>query len=467
MTNAVILAGGQGKRMKSSKPKTLTEILGKPIIDWIISAFEEAGISNICVVTGYAREYLDEHLAGRYKTVFQAERLGTGHAVMTAAEFLRESPDGETVIFNGDAPFIDSETIKNSIEHHKNAKNAVTVITAELDDPRGYGRILRTPDGISGIREQKDCTPEEAKIREINSGCFVFDTRALLETLPKLTRNNAQGEYYITDAIEILLSEGKRADACVAPNQDIVLSANDRAGMLVLNETARRRVIEKHLENGVEIICADGIIISPDAEIAPEAKILPNTQIWGRCRIGAGSVIGPGSQLRDTTVGERSSLNAVVANCETVGSDCNIGPFVQLRPGAVIKDFAHVGDFVEIKNSVIGEGTSVSHFNYVGDSDVGKNVNFGCGSLTANYDGTVKARCEIGDDSFIGCNTNLIAPVKLGRAAYTAAGSTITREVPDGALGIARSRQENKENFAEKKLARHLEKGKKFREQND
>ena len=467
MTNAVILAGGQGKRMRSKKPKTLTEVLGKPIIDWILSAFEEAGISNICVVTGFAHEYLDEHLANRYKTVFQSERLGTGHAVMTAAEFLSQSPEGETMIFNGDAPFIDSGTLNASLEYHRSAKNAVTVITAEVDDPQGYGRILRGEDGIRGIREQKDCTPEEAAIREINSGCFWFDTKALLETLPKLSRNNAQGEYYITDAIEILLSEGKRAGAYAAPNQDIVLSANDRAGMLALNETARKRVLQKHLENGVEIICTDGIIISPDAEIAPEAKILPCTQIWGRCKIGAGSVIGPNSQLRDTEVGERSTLNAVVANRAKVGSDCNIGPFVQLRPDAVIKDFAHVGDFVEIKNSVIGEGTSVSHFNYVGDSDVGRNVNFGCGSLTANYDGSTKSRCEIGDDAFIGCNTNLVAPVKVGRAAYTAAGSTITKEVPDGALGIARNRQENKDGFAEKKLSRHLEKGKKFREQND
>ena len=464
MTNAVILAGGQGKRMKSDKPKTLTEILGKPILEWIISAFEDASIKNICVVTGFAHEHIDEYLGGRYETVFQSERLGTGHAVMTAAEFLEKSPDGETIIFNGDAPFIDSETLKRSLEYHQTAGNSVTVITAEVDNPYGYGRIIRTPDGDSvlGIREQKDCSHDEANIREINSGCFWFNTKALLETLPKLDRNNAQGEYYITDSIEILLREGKRAGAFAADNQDIVLSANDRKGMLMLNDIARKRVIDSHLDNGVEIVCTDGIIISPDAEIGAGAKILPNTMIIGACRIGANSVIGPNSQLRNTTVGERSTLNNVVANDAIIGNDCSIGPFVQLRPNTVIKDFAHVGDFVEIKNSVIGEGTSVSHLTYIGDSDVGKNVNFGCGTVTSNYDGNIKARCEIGDNAFIGCNTNLIAPVKVGNAAYTAAGSTITKDVPDGALGIARSRQENKGGFAEKKLQRHLEKGKKF-----
>ncbi len=466
MTNAVILAGGQGKRLRSDRPKTLTEILGKPILGWIISAFEEAGIENICVVTGYAREYVEEYLGGKYETVFQSERLGTGHAVMTAEPFLRKFPGGRTLIFNGDAPFIDAEALKSSLEHHISRKNAVTVITAEVDDPTGYGRIIRTESGISGIREQKDCSPEETKIREINSGCFWFDTDRLLETLPKLERNNSQGEYYITDTIEILLKDGRRADAFAAKNQDIVLSANDRKGMLMLNDIARRRVIDRHLENGVEFICTDGVIISPDAEIAPGAKILPGTQLWGHCKIGACSVIGPNCQLRDTEVGEKSVLNSVVANNASVGSDCSIGPFVQLRPGAALADHVHVGDFVEIKNSNIGAGSAVAHFNYVGDSDVGKNVNFGCGAVTANYDGTNKARCEISDNAFIGCNTNLVAPVKIGNAAYTAAGSTVTKDVPDGALVIERAQQQIREGYSEKKLSRHLEKGKKFSENN-
>ena len=462
MTNAVILAGGQGKRLHSDKPKTLAEILDKPILGWIISAFEEAGIENICVVTGYAGEHIEKWLDGRYETVYQAERLGTGHAVMTAEAFLRRFPGGQTLVFNGDAPFVDAETLKSSLEFHMASGNAVTTLSAELDDPFGYGRILRDENGITGIREQKDCSPAEAAIKEINSGCFWFDTDALLETLPKLTRNNAQGEYYITETIEIMLKDGRRADAYAARNQDIVLSANDRKGMLMLNDIARNRVIEKHLDNGVEMICTDGIIISPDVEIEAGAKILPGCILAGKCRIGKNSVIGPNCQLSDTIVGQGSTLNFVVANEAVVGNNCSIGPFVQLRPNSVIKDFVHIGDFVEIKNSTLGEGTAVSHLTYVGDSDVGKNVNFGCGTVTTNYDGTNKARCEIGDNAFIGCNTNLIAPVKIGKAAYTAAGSTINKDVPDGALAIARARQENKEGAAIKKLQRHLEKGKKF-----
>ncbi len=464
MTNAVILAGGQGKRLMSDKPKTLTEILGKPIIDWILSAFDDADIKNICVVTGYAHEALEAHLDGRCETVFQSERLGTGHAVMTAADFLKRNQGGDTIIFNGDAPFVDAKTLRKSLEYHRKNAAAVTVITAEVDDPKGYGRIIRdkSTGALTAIREQKDCDPDEAAVKEINSGCFWFNTAALLDVLPRLTRNNSQGEYYITDAVEILINGGKTACAYTAEDSDIVLSANDRRGMLELNETARMRVIDRLLDSGVEMVCLDGVIISPDAEIAPGAKIMPGTEIYGGCKIAEGAVIGPNSRLKDTTVGRRTTMNRVVSNGAAVGSDCNIGPFVQLRPGTVIRDFAHVGDFVEIKNSVIGEGTSVSHFNYVGDSDVGKNVNFGCGSLTANYDGTSKFRTEIGDNAFIGCNTNLVAPVKVGDAAYTAAGSTITKDVPDKALGIARNRQENKENFAEKKLSRHLEKGKRF-----
>ncbi len=461
-TNALILAGGQGKRLRSDLPKTMAEILSKPIISWITDSFSEAGIKNICIVTGYAKEYLEKYAEGRFRTVFQSERLGTGHAVMTAADWLKENPGGNTLIYNGDAPFVDPETLIKSLEFHASKNNAATVLSAEIPDPYGYGRIIRDDTGVSAIREQKDCTADEAKIHEINSGCFWFKTDELLKALPKLTRNNSQGEYYLTDTIEILKAEGKRVDAYIAENPDIVLSANDRKGMLELNEIARKRVIDKHLENGVEFVCTDGIIISPEVKIAAGAKILPGCILKGCTEIGKNSVIGPNCQLCDTVVGERSSLNNVYANGSKVGSDCNIGPFVQLRPGTVIDDSVHVGDFVEIKNSTVGKGTSVSHFNYVGDSDVGKNVNFGCGSLTANYDGTNKFRTEIGDNAFIGCNTNLVAPVKVGNAAYTAAGSTVTKDVPDGALAIERGEQKIREGYAEKKLSRHLEKGKKF-----
>lgn len=460
MNNALILAGGQGKRLHSDRPKTMAEILGKPIISWITDSFHKAGIDNICIVTGYAKEYLEDFAKDKYKTIYQSERLGTGHAVMTAADWLKENPEGNTLVYNGDAPFVDPNTLKSSLEFHISSGNSATVLSAELENPYGYGRIVRDPKGVLAIREQKDCTPKEAKICEINSGCFWFKTADLLSALPKITQNNSQNEYYLTDTIEILRSEGKRVDAYIAENPDIVLSANDRRGMLDLNEIARHRVIEKHLENGVEFVCLDGIIISPDVIIAPGAKILPGCILKGATKIGKNSVIGPNSQLSDTIVGECSSLNSVYSNGAVIGNGCAIGPFVQLRPGAVIEDKVHIGDFVEIKNSKIGKGSSVSHFNYVGDSDVGKNVNFGCGSLTANYDGTNKYRCEIGNNAFIGCNTNLVAPVKIGEAAYTAAGATVTKDVPDGALIITRGTVEMRNGYAEKKLQRHLEKGK-------
>lgn len=460
MNNAVILAGGMGKRMKSDKPKVLLEVLGKPMLQWVIDACNDAGISNICVVKGYGADMLDEYLLGSLRTVLQPERLGTGHAVSCASCFLEEFSDGNTLIAYGDSPFIDPETIKSSLELHIASKSAVTVITARLDNPRGYGRIIRSEDGIEGIVEEKDCSDSQRKINEISSGCYWFNTKKLLEALPRLQRNNSQGEYYLTDTISILKSDGCVAQAYLSDNQDSVLGANDRAGLLRLNDIARMKVIFKHLEAGVELISTDAVTISPDVKIAPGAKILPGSMLMGKTIIGRDSVIGPNTRLLNVTVGERSTLDNVVATDSRVGSDAKIGPFVQLRPGSVIADKAHIGNFVEIKNSAIGKGSSVSHLTYIGDSDVGKNVNFGCGTVTVNYDGSVKSRCEIGDNAFIGCNTNLVAPVKIGEAAYTAAGSTITKDVPDGALAIERGTQVIKEDYAKQKLKRHLDKGK-------
>lgn len=461
MENAIVLAGGMGKRMNSDLPKVLLEVLGKPMLSWVTDACENAGIDRICVVKGYAAEKIDEFLGGRFETVYQPERLGTGHAVMCCEEFLKANPDSHTFIACGDAPFTDFNTIRDAYEFHKMSGSSVTVVTAELEIPKGYGRIIRTKNGISGIVEEKDCTDEQRKIKEISSGCYWFKTSDLLWALPKLTRNNAQGEYYLTDTVKILLDSGKNATAFKTGNQDAVLGANDRKTLLKLNDIARMRVIEKHLAAGVEFITTDGVVISPDVKIKAGTKIMPSTILMGKTEIGADCVIGPNSRLIDTTVGDGSVLDNVLACEAVVGNKVTVGPFVQLRKGTVLKDRAHVGDFVEIKNSTIGEGSAVAHLTYIGDSQVGRNVNFGCGTVTVNYDGTNKAGCVIKDNAFIGCNTNLIAPVTIGEAAYTAAGSTITKDVPDGALAIERSEQKNKENYAVRKLTRHLEKGKK------
>ena len=450
--------------MNSDKPKVLLEVLGKPMLSWVTDACENAGINRICVVKGYGADQIDGFLHGRFETVYQPQRLGTGHAVMCAREFLSKNPGSNTFIACGDAPFADFKTIRAALEFHKLSGCAATVITADLENPKGYGRIVRVKNGISGIVEEKDCTAEQKKITEISSGFYWFKTEELLNVLPLLGRDNAQNEYYLTDTIKLLYGSGKKTAAFKTDNPDTVLGANDRKGLLKLNDIARLRVIEKHLNNGVEFICTDGIVISPDVKIKAGTKILSGVTLTGATQIGSGCVIGPNTRLHDTTVGDDSVLDNVVAINSIVGNSVRIGPFAQLRSGTVIRDYAHVGDFVEIKNSVIGEGTAVAHLTYIGDSSVGKNVNFGCGTVTVNYDGTSKARCEIKDNAFIGCNTNLIAPVTIGEAAYTAAGSTVTRDVPDGALAIERTEQKIVENFAQKKLARHLEKGKRFKQ---
>ncbi len=470
MRSAVILAGGSGKRMKSDSPKVLHEVLGKPMLEWVIDSCEKAGIERVCIVKGFASEMIDEYLdkSGKdIKTVMQSERLGTGHAVMMATDFIAEDPDGDIIVLYGDAPFIGSDEILDSFEEHKSADASVTVITAKVMMPFGYGRIVREGGKENGniikIVEQKDCSPVETMINEINSGCYWFKAGDLLSALPRIERNNAQGEYYLTDTLSILLSDGKKISGYIVPDNRAVLGANDRKALLELNEIARERVIEKHLENGVEFISLDGVVISPDAVIGEGTKIMPSTIIFGKTTIGKNCIIGPNTRLENVTVGDDSTMDNVVARDSKIGNHVSVGPFVQLRPNTVIEDHAHVGDFVEIKNSVIGKGTSVSHLTYVGDSDVGKNVNFGCGVVTVNYDGSKKARCVIKDDAFIGCNTNLVAPVTIGEAAYTAAGSTVTKDIPDGALAIERSELEIRKDYALKKLTRHLEKGKKIK----
>ena len=456
--SVVILAGGQGKRMKTDMPKVLCEVLGKPMLQWVIDACENADLKNICIVKGFAGEYIDSFLNGKYRTVLQADRLGTGHAVMQAVNFLRDNSEGNTLILCGDAPFIDSKTIKNALKLHEDKDLSVTVVTSVVDDPYGYGRIIRSDNGISGIVEERDCTEEQRKIREINSGCFWFKTKDLLDVLFSIKSDNAQGEYYLTDCISLLIKKGKFADAYISDNENVSLGANDRRGLLHLNVVARRQIINKHLDNGVEFTCTDGVSISDSVKIGTGTVIHSGVILKGNTEIGNGCEIGPNTCLNDTKVGRDTKLNNVVANESVIGNSVTIGPWVQLRPNTRIANGAKIGDFVEIKNSNIGEGTAVAHLTYVGDSDVGENVNLGCGVTTANYNGDKKFRTTIGDNSFIGCNTNLIAPVKIGKNAYTAAGSTVTKDVPDGALIIERCQEVIKDGYADRMLKNRNEK---------
>ena len=458
MNKVIILAGGQGKRMKSDMPKPLFKVLGEPMLEWVISACEDAGLKDICVVKGFKSEMIDEYLGGRYETALQTERLGTGHAVMQAAQFLKKDTDGNTLVLCGDAPFIEASVISGALELHKQQNNSVTVITAGLDAPRGYGRIIRNENGISAIVEEKDATDEQKKITEVNSGAYWFRTADLLEFLDKLDCNNAQKEYYLTDTIAIAVREGKNAGAYKSENPDIIKGANDRKDLLELNTCARMAVINKHLENGVEFTCLDGITIERSVKIGTGTEILSGTILRKNTVIGENCTIGPNCVIENCTLGDEVKLNYVQAYESVIDSGVKIGPWVHIRPNSHIESGVKIGDFVEIKNSTIGEKTAVAHLTYVGDSDVGRKVNFGCGTVTVNYDGIVKSRCVIGDNCFIGCNTNLIAPVKLGKGVYTAAGTTVTHDVPDYALAIDRGVMKINEGYSLRKLKSKLKK---------
>lgn len=451
-TSAIILAAGDGKRMKSAKPKVLMEVLSEPMLGWVLDSAEKAGVENIGIIAGKGAEPVRAYLEkrGTYKTYLQAERRGTAHAVMQAEELYSRSDC--VLVLNGDGPFVDAETIAASLEFHKKNGNSVTVITAEIDDPAGYGRIVRGADGeLEAIVEQKDCNDEQKKIREVNSGAYWFDGKALTAALPKVTPMNASGELYLTDTVSIIRGCGGKAGAYNAPNPDIVLGANSRKDLLELNTKARMAVIGKHLDNGVEFPCTDGIIIGKDVVIGQDTVILPNTIIGGKTVIGKNCVIGPNSFIENCNIGDDNHLNNVQAFDSVTDSSVKAGPFVQLRPGTRIHEGVKIGDFVELKNAEIGVNTCVAHLTYLGDCTVGRGVNFGCGCVTANYDGINKYHTNIGDYAFIGCNTNLIAPVNVGENATTGAGSTITRDVPADSLAVERAEINVIENWEKNK----------------
>lgn len=457
MNQVVILAAGHGKRMKADIPKPMLQVLDVPMLGWVIRACEKADLNRICVVTGYKAQYVEMYLNEQYRTALQAEQLGTGHAVMQAQEFMQEFQEGNTLVLCGDAPFMDADTIEAALQQHEAQNSDITVITAKLDAPKGYGRILRGSDNsLQAIVEEKDATEEQRAIQEVNSGAYWFRTNSLLELLGKLSNSNAQNEYYLTDTVSLALAQGMKTGAYLTDNTDVILGANTRKDLLHLNEVARQRVLDKHMENGVNFVCTDGIIIGNDVEIGAETTILPGTILKGNTKIGKKCNIGPNCLIENTTIGDSVTLNYVQAYDSVVEDAVKAGPFVQLRPNSHIKNGVKIGDFVEIKNSTIGEQTAVAHLTYVGDSDVGKKVNFGCGTVTVNYDGLVKSRCVIGDNCFIGCNTNLIAPVKLGRGAYTAAGTTVTKDVPEYALAVERADLKMKEGYSLKKLKSKL-----------
>lgn len=452
---AVVLAAGDGKRMKSSHPKVLSRVLFDPMLKWVLDSVKNAGVESACVVTGAKHEAVEAFLTSydpAVETVYQEQRLGTAHAVLQAAAFIEQFAGGSVLVLCGDAPFLDAETIHNALEFHKKEENAATVISAEADDPTGYGRIVRGSQGcLQAIVEERDADEEIRALQEVNSGAYWFQADALLSVLGRVENNNTQKEYYLTDTIRLLAEDGKRVNAFVSRRPETVLGANNCLQLHELNEHARRMVLERLMLDGVEIPCLDGIMIGPDVAIGRGTTILPGTILRGDVRIGEDCVIGPNSLVENSVIGSNVTLNAVQCCQSEIEDYVTAGPFVHIRPGSRLNSGVKVGDFVEIKNSTVGEGSKVPHLTYVGDSDVGAHVNFGCGCVTVNYDGKVKNRCKVGNYAFIGCNTNLVAPVEVGDGAYTAAGSTITENVPADALAIARARQINKEEWAKKR----------------
>lgn len=445
--SAIILAAGKGTRMKSDDPKVLCEVLFKPMINWVIDACNDAGINKICAVTGYGTKKVEALLSDNIQIALQNEQRGTGHAVMMAKDFLESNIGGDVIVLCGDAPFMDAQTIQNAYNLHKEQSNAITVITARLDNPTGYGRIVRSRYGIKSIVEQKDASTSELLINEVNSGAYWFNVSYLLDVLFDVDDSNSQGEYYLPDTVALTIAKGRKVNAYISNNPDVILGANSRRDLCELNRIANQRVINTHFDNGVEFVSLDGILISPEVVIGKGTTILPSTILKGVTKIGEGCLIGPNSVVVNSNLDNNVVFNASQCYNAIIEKDVTVGPFCHIRPNSILKDGVHLGDFVEVKNSTIGKDTHVSHLTYVGDSDVGERVNFGCGVVTVNYNGKNKARCTIGDDAFIGCNTNLIAPVAIGDNGYTAAGSTITENVPKEGLGIARARQVNKDNY--------------------
>lgn len=450
-TCAVILAAGNGVRMKSKYPKALCEVLFKPMICWVVDWCRKAGIEDICVVLGDGADLVKKVLPDTCTTVYQEQRLGTGHAIKMAEDFLKLHQGGDVIVLNADAPFLTDETLSNAHRLHESSGAVVTAISAEIENPFGYGRIIRDAaktENLLEIVEQKDGSAEQLAIKEVNSGAYWFEVSFLLESLDKIGRQNNQNEYYITDTIKIARSEGKIVSVYQSQDETLVLGANDRAGLLKLNTIATKLVIDRLLLNGVNFYCMDGIVISPDAVIGCDTTIAPGTLIKGKVSIGEDCVIGPNTVIENSSIGNGCVIDSSLIESSKVGNGVKIGPNSHLRPNCNIADFVKIGNYVEVKNSNLGEKSSIAHLTYVGDTDMGAHVNMGGGCITCNYNGYHKYRTTIGDHAFIGCNTNLVAPVTVMDGAFTAAGSTIDQNVEADALAIARAKQVNKKGWA-------------------
>ncbi|MEK5108076.1 bifunctional UDP-N-acetylglucosamine diphosphorylase/glucosamine-1-phosphate N-acetyltransferase GlmU [Cytobacillus sp. FSL K6-0129] len=446
---AVILAAGQGTRMKSKLYKVLHPVCGKPMVQHVFDQVSTLDIKDIVTVIGHGADLVQSQLGEASEYRLQEEQLGTAHAVIQAKDLLQDK-EGVTLVICGDTPLIKAETMEALFKHHEEQSAKATILTAHTDQPTGYGRVVRNTAGhVEKIVEHKDASEEERLIEEINTGTYCFDNKALFQALSQVSNDNAQGEYYLPDVIEILKAQGEIVTAYQTPDFEETLGVNDRVALSQAEMYLKKRINEHHMRNGVTIVDPLNTYIGVDVEIGSDTIIYPGTMLMGHTIIGEDCEIGPSTQIENCQVGSETVIRQSVAHDSEIGAGVKIGPFAHIRPQSQIDDEVKIGNFVEIKKAKFGKGSKASHLSYIGDAEVGKDVNLGCGSITVNYDGKNKYLTKIEDGVFVGCNSNLVAPVTIGEGAYIAAGSTITDDVPGNALSIARARQVNKENYVD------------------
>lgn len=442
MNKVLILAGGLGKRMNSPRPKVIHEVLGKPLINWTIDAAKKSGADEIGVVIGHSADMVRPFLKD-VQVFVQKEQLGTADAVRAALSFLQ----GKIVILYGDMPLISADILKDLF----NSNADLTVLTTFLENPSGYGRILRKNGKIIKVIEETDATDEIRSIKEINSGVYAFDSKALLYALERIKNDNKKKEYYLTDAVEILSSANFNVETVESENPEIVIGVNTQRELSTLIKRAKEIINFSLMDSGVTIEDPDSTFIGPDVKIANGTIVRPFTFIYGKSEISSGCVIGPNTTIVNCKIGNDTSVVRSECDNSIVGKNCVIGPFSRLRPGTIIEDNAKIGNYVEVKNSHIFSGVKAQHLTYIGDASIGENTNIGAGTITCNYDGVKKNPTFIGKNAFIGSNTALVAPVKVGDNAFVGAGSTITEDVPPNSLALGRARQVNKEDWVLKK----------------
>ncbi|QHZ44839.1 bifunctional UDP-N-acetylglucosamine diphosphorylase/glucosamine-1-phosphate N-acetyltransferase GlmU [Bacillus sp. NSP9.1] len=446
---AVVLAAGQGTRMKSKLYKVLHPVCGKPMVEHVVDEARKLSLEKLVTIVGHGAEDVKKQLGEKSEYALQAEQLGTAHAVKQAKSILA-GEKGTTIVICGDTPLLTAETMEAMLREHQEKAAKVTILTALAEDPTGYGRIIRNESGdVAKIVEHKDATAEERLVKEINTGTYCFDNEALFQTIEQVSNDNVQGEYYLPDVIEILKNQGETVAAYQTDNFQETLGVNDRVALSQAEAYMKQRINKRHMQNGVSLIDPANTYISPEAVIGRDTVIYPGTVIKGRVVIGEDTMIGQNSELENCTIGSRTVIKQSVVVDSEVGDDVTIGPFAHIRPDSKIGNEVRIGNFVEVKKSQFGDRSKASHLSYIGDAEIGSDVNLGCGSITVNYDGENKFKTKIEDGAFVGCNSNLVAPVTIGEGAYVAAGSTITDDVPGRALSIARARQVNKEDYVE------------------